>query len=218
MVVPQPDMILVVNVACSHCGRVVDVKPYRLKRNQGGLLFCSRECRSADGSTVGGHRTTAPPLMCPICHTSFHRKPAERLSVNYCSYACAAKGTGNLRPPAKGEHRSPATEFQPGMNARNRLPVGTVRIRHRRNRQEGKRAWVKVSEPNKWRLRAVVVWEAGHGPLAKGLVVHHRNRDTLDDRLENLEAISRAMHLTEHRPESEAKRATRARESRWGHR
>ena len=74
---------------------------------------------------------------------------------------------------------------------------------------------MKVAEPNVWRLRAVLVWEQAHGPLGKGLVVHHVNRDTLDDRLENLEAIDRASHLQEHRPEFEAKRARRAAAARW---
>jgi hypothetical protein len=58
-----------------------------------------------------------------------------------------------------------------------------------------------VAEPNVWRPRAVLVWELANGPLGKGLVVHHKNRVPLDDRLENLEALDRARHLHEHRLE-----------------
>jgi len=76
---------------------------------------------------------------------------------------------------------------------------------------------VKVAEPNVWRLRAVVVWENIHGPLPPGYLVHHDNRDSLDDSPGNLKALTRAEHLKEHKPEFEAHRAERARIARWGH-
>ncbi len=110
----------------------------------------------------------------------------------------------------KGLHLSPETEFKAGRRAPERLEVGTVRVRQRKNREEGPRAWVKTANPNTWRLRAVVVWEAAHGPLPRGMVVHHINRDTMDDKLSNLEAETRAEHLLEHRPEFEAKRVVAA--------
>ena len=95
------------------------------------------------------------------------------------------------------------------------LPVGTVTIRTRWKRNGDKRAWVKVAEPNVWRPRAVVVWEAAHGPVPNGMVVHHKNRNTLDDSLTNLELESRSAHLVEHRPEFEEKRAAAASAARW---
>src|SRR5690606_28863109 len=143
-------------------------------------------------------RPKVPPLTCPVCGVSFHRKPSERREVNYCSRACAAKGTGNLKPPPKGARRSPATEFHSGQTPHNRLPVGSVRIRKRRGRND-QRAFVKVAEPNVWRLRAHVVYEEAHGPIPTGKVIHHVNHDSLDDRPENLVALSRADHLNEHR-------------------
>lgn len=186
-----------VEVACSHCGRLFPVKPYRLARNTSGRIFCSSECRRDDGTTLGRPRAKLE-LTCPICGTVFHRKPAELRSVNYCSYRCAGKAKP---PPAprEGERRSRGTEFG-AVPPHNRLEVGTVRIRSRPGRND-RRAWVKVAEPNVWRPRAVVVWEAAHGPMPAGFIVHHENRDMLDDRLENLTAISRAAHLAEHRSE-----------------
>lgn len=85
-----------------------------------------------------------------------------------------------------------------GQRPKNWLPVGSVSERKHRGVI---RAWIKVSEPSHWRLRAVVAWEDSHGTLPAGSVVHHKNRNPLDDRPENLEALTRAEHLAEHRSE-----------------
>lgn len=104
-----------------------------------------------------------------------------------------------------GQRLSPATEFKPGMDAHNRLPVGAVRVR-RETHTGLDCAWVKTAEPNVWRKRAVIVWEAEHGPVARGLGIHHRDRDSLNDALANLHALTRKEHADEHRGELEAAR------------
>lgn len=113
---------------------------------------------------------------------------------------------------APGERRSTATEFKPGgpqgaetrfrsgQPAHNHVDVGTVRVR-RETHTGLLRAWVKVAEPSVWRKRAVVVWEAAHGRLPFGSVVHHEDRDSLNDDLNNLRALTRSEHTTEHRRE-----------------
>jgi len=105
-----------------------------------------------------------------------------------------------------GQRLSPATEFKPGMDAHNRLPVGSVSVR-RETHTGLDRAWVKTAEPNVWRKRAVLVWEAEHGPVARGLVIHHRDRDSLNDAPTNLQALTRKEHTDEHRGELESARA-----------
>jgi hypothetical protein len=143
-----------------------------------------------------------PRPACAICG-----KPVKRPTKKFCSRPCrdeAARRSSN------------AGTFRAGGEAHNHLPVGTITVRQRRRRSEGPRAWIKIAEPNEWKLRAVLVWEQEHGPLPVGQLVHHRNRDTLDDSPDNLEAIDRAGHLAEHRPEFEAKRARAASRARWG--
>lgn len=102
-----------------------------------------------------------------------------------------------------GEHRSRASEFTPGQAAHNHLPVGseTVRVEWYTGKR---RAWVKVAEPNRWRKRAIVVWESTNGPLPRGMVVHHIDRDALNDDPANLVALTRAEHVEEHRAELES--------------
>jgi hypothetical protein len=59
------------------------------------------------------------------------------------------------------------------------------------------RAWVKVSR-TRWRPRALVVYELHYGPVPAGCVVHHVDRDSLNDAPENLVALTRAEHAAEH--------------------
>ncbi len=105
----------------------------------------------------------------------------------------------------KGVHFSPATEFKPGHKPTVHYPVGSVRIRFFRRPNEH-RAFVKIAEPNIWRLRARVVWETANGPIPKGNLVHHNDRDTLNDVIGNLSLETRASHLLEHRGEFEGAR------------
>jgi hypothetical protein len=43
-----------------------------------------------------------------------------------------------------------------------------------------------------------LVWEAEHGPLREGWVIHHRDGDPLNNALENLEAMSKGAHTSMH--------------------
>ena len=63
------------------------------------------------------------------------------------------------------------------------------------------RAFIKISEPSGWRERARMVWEEVNGTIPKGNVIHHKDRDTLNDCAKNLEAMTRAEHINEHRGE-----------------
>ncbi len=99
----------------------------------------------------------------------------------------------------RGQHCGVATEFKAGQPAHNWLPVGSVRLR-RETHSGLLRAWVKTAEPNVWRKRAVVVWEAVNGrPVPRGCVVHHHDRDSLNDDPDNLELLTRKEHTNEHR-------------------
>ena len=173
-------------VTCATCAITFDrpkanIRPGQIKH------FCSTQCAS-----------TSVTRSCPVCGSTFKRKPAELRSVNYCSVSCSAKANMTLQPIAKGERRGVTTEFVKGQRPTNVLPVGSVttRVRHKRGRDT--RAWVKVAEPNVWRERAVVVWESANGPRPRGLVIHHINGDPLDDRPENLVALTRAEHAALH--------------------
>lgn len=46
--------------------------------------------------------------------------------------------------------------------------------------------------------RSHFVWEAHHGPLPAGFIIHHRNEDPSDDRIENLQALTDEEHKRLH--------------------
>ena len=144
-----------------------------------------------------------PRRPCAICG-----RPVRRPTNIYCTRACRDEGL--RRNPNGGS-------FLPGQEAHNREPVGTVKIHRRYSRLDGPRAVVKVAEPDVWRLRAVVVWEEANGPLPKGKIVHHKDRDSLNDETSNLLAVTKAEHLREHRADFEPRRAEAASTARWGH-
>lgn len=86
--------------------------------------------------------------------------------------------------------------FQSGPKNHRYLPVGTVRVRRKRGKIVRPVVEVKVAdegpEERRWRYLARVVWEAANGPLARGLVLRHRNGNPVDCRLTNLEAVTPA--------------------------
>lgn len=162
---------------------------------------------------------------CKMCGVLFEVTPSS--NVVLCGSVCRrllrrAQMVGNtfrVGEPAnsgsfkKGVRTSRVTEFSKGQRPINHCSVGTVRIRCRKRRRDT-RAFVKVAEPNKWVERAKLVWITHNGVIPKGLIVHHKSRDTLDDDIDNLELLTRAEHLLEHRADFEEKRVAALRISR----
>ena len=166
---------------CETCGSAFSVRPYRINTAR----FCSGSCRAT--------------WVCSLPH---NRQPRPRMVGNSLAVGNKPNRT-SFQPGAapwnagmKVIHLSPLSEFKTGREC-NRTPIGTVRIRHR-NRDNSLRAYIKVAEPNSWRLRAQVVWEATHGPMRRGMVIHHHDRDTLNDDIENLQYLTKAEHIIEH--------------------
>ncbi len=157
--------------------------------------------------------------ICEYCEINFSRPRSGKRRIRFCSQNCYHKWrkeegitTGQFQSgdvpwnkDMKGIHLSPETEFKKGQKNLNKLPVGAATIRTR-NRDLKPRAFIKIAEPNVWRLRCHVVWEEHYGEIPKGIVIHHIDRDTLNDEITNLAAVSRAWHLKDHKPEIEPKR------------
>lgn len=130
-----------------------------------------------------------------------HELPAKRLN-SYCKNNKVytgfdgkfEKGHTPICVP-KGTHLSPLTEFKKGQKAPNHCEVGTIRTRYPRGERAKEpgihpEVFIKVAEPNKWRLYSNVLWEQVNGPIPKGHQIAFRNGDSTDVRIENLRLIS----------------------------
>ena len=160
---------------------------------------------------------------CTQCRKHFVADGRKR---SFCSLPCCWKwrsehrSTGQFTPGQKpwnsdmagmGICKPNKGSFKPGRKSDCKADIGAVRTRT--DKQGHKRIWVKVNDNGSsydWELRAMVLWTAANGELPLGWVVHHKNRDTLDDSMANLEAMSRAGHLKIHRPEFEERRRNAA--------
>ena len=100
------------------------------------------------------------------------------------------KGSLPWNTGTKGVCKRNSGCFRKGDRPKNWKPVGSERI----NTGDGC-ILIKVAEPNKWRYKHVVVWEAIHGKAMKGQVVRFKDSDPLNCDPDNLEAVSRQVHL-----------------------
>lgn len=93
------------------------------------------------------------------------------------------KGTKGMFPNAGG-----ATRFKKGQPPHNWRPVGSERC-------DTEGYWlVKVAEPNKWRPKHHLIWEAINGPVPKGYCVVFLDGDKNNFNPENLAVISRSVN------------------------
>jgi hypothetical protein len=97
----------------------------------------------------------------------------------------------------KGVHFSPDTEFKKGQKSNKRVPVGTITIRIDKNGT--KRRWIKADEPSKWVMYANHVWLCNGNEIPEGYFLHHIDGNSLNESIDNLCLVDRAMHVNLHR-------------------
>ena len=171
---------------CEICNSPFSVRKYREKTAR----FCSRSCRARWVSALPhscGRGKPRPDLIGNKLRAGL--RPANAFPAGHTPWT---KGL-------KGIHLAPATEFKPGPRPDLRSIIGDISIR--RTRDGHLRAFVKIADPNKWKLRAVKNWEGANGQVPRGRLIHHIDRDTLNDDIHNLACLTRAEHLAEHRSE-----------------
>jgi hypothetical protein len=121
---------------------------------------------------------------CLWCGETMMVQPGLVDRKKFCSKACMDSWW-------RGKRRSPNTEFKQGDTPQTWVPVGTEA------EMEGGYVKVKIAEPNVWRLRSHLSWEAHHGrKLPVGWVLRRRDGDPKNDDPRNLKAIPRWQNLT----------------------
>ncbi|MCL1951738.1 MAG: HNH endonuclease [Oscillospiraceae bacterium] len=80
--------------------------------------------------------------------------------------------------------------FKKGHTPSDHRPVGSERI----DNKDGY-TWVKVAEPNKWRLKHRVIWEEVRGAIPDEYILIFKDGDKGNITVDNLALVSRAEHL-----------------------
>lgn len=96
------------------------------------------------------------------------------------------KGGPPMNAIPKGSHLSPETEFKKGSKPRNQVSVGTEILR-----TDGY-VYVKIAEPNKWRQKHVLIWEAANGPKPENHRLLFGDGNRLNFDLDNLILVTPA--------------------------
>lgn len=85
----------------------------------------------------------------------------------------------------KGVNGFSTTRFPKG-----HLPWNTKEIGTYRKTRDG----IQVKcQNNKWIPYSRIVWQQYYGEIPEGFIIWHKNGDKFDDRIENLECVSRAV-------------------------
>ena len=84
-----------------------------------------------------------------------------------------------------------ATRFPKGHLPHNHLPVGSERRTTPQRHSAYYQIDVKIAEPNVWKAKHLLVWEAAHGPVPPGHVILFADQNRENCSLENLLLVTR---------------------------
>jgi len=94
--------------------------------------------------------------------------------------------------------------FKKGNNPINWKPVGSLTLR--KDKHDEYRRWIKIKEPKVWLHYAVFLWIKNFGEIPYGYVIHHKDRNKLNDNINNLQCLSRKDHINIHRYDNKGNR------------
>lgn len=172
-----------IKMRCQECPEDFLISPYRMRTAK----FCSRQCKAQwmrrilTGTHIIGHPAWNKGIK------------GLRLSPD----SEFKRGSIPWNREKKGIHLSPKSEFKRGSIPKNKVPIGTIKIRP--DSQHHPRNWIKVDEPNVWEPYYRFLWRQAFGSIPDDKVLHHMNGIHNDDRLENLELLSRPEHASVHK-------------------
>lgn len=188
-------------IICKICGKEKEVKPY-LQKTQ---THCSYTCKYKDREVQERINKKASQTRKARFKLGLY-PPVWNKGMSYRISPKTEFKTGSVpwNKNKKGIHLSKKSEFKKGLIPLNKLPVGSIVTRsdHRSRHGNRKRAWRKIGEPNKWIQNYRYIWEYFYGKIPRGSIIHHADRNPLNDDINNLICMTRGEHINEHRYET----------------
>lgn len=181
--------------SCPHCGR-------EFRPSKKGRKYCSLECyNNARKIAVAAKRK-----ICPECGQEFWPRWNKLI---YCSRKCANEARRRAlskQVTRTCENCGRAYTVKPSKANVSRFCSARCRSRWVATHMPRKRkpyiidssGYRLVWVGDRYRPEHIVVWERAHGPIPPGYVVHHKNLNRQDNRLENLQLMTRAEHIALH--------------------
>lgn len=88
----------------------------------------------------------------------------------------------------RGRPSSSKAKYKKGHRPHNAVPVGTE------CKRDTSYWWVKVAEPNKWRQKHILLWEAANGPMPDGYCLRFLDGNKDHVSLDNLQLVSKRVN------------------------
>ena len=137
-------------------------------------------------------------VFCSYCNKELNRKPSSIRERTYCNASCQLKNEYKLGIRNKNTITKKANEAV----KRNGFPQRRGLTREKTSNWKGgrniHRDYVRLRVGNQYVKEHRHVWEQNYGKIPDGWQIHHINGDTLDNRIENLQALSNTNHQKLH--------------------
>jgi hypothetical protein len=163
-------------------------------------------------------KKTGKIMRCTICKTEKYIQRTRMPTFKYCSRKCKGIANakimlGNQRATGQGPNGGSfkaglipwnkglkgcmgpnSTSFMVGNINKTKLPIGSITVR--KDKSGKLRNWIRTLTG--WKPYAQYVWETQNGPVPNGMILHHKDYDSLHDVIENLKLVSRSEHALIH--------------------